>query len=79
MEKTVNEAGNDGGSVTVVLPNLSGAFAAKRRALGDTPEGRRCANISELLLNRKTATGDHLRRIDASLAIQVRELAQLTN
>ncbi len=46
MQNTVNEAGNEAGSVTVVLPGL----VRMRRAHGyNTPIGRRCSNILEMM------------------------------
>lgn len=62
----MNEAGNEAGSVTVVLPGL----ARMRRAHGyDTPIGRRCSNILEMLDAGTARPGD--------IAEQVAELASL--
>lgn len=62
----MNEAGNEAGSVTVVLPGL----AKMRSAHGyDTPIGHRCSNILEML-------DAGAKRSD--IAVQVAELAALT-
>ena len=68
MENNVNEAGNDGGSVTEVLPGL----AKMRNAHGyDTPIGHRCSNILEML-DAGTAK-------PADIAAQVAELSGLVS
>lgn len=68
MQNTVNEPRNDGGSITEVLPGL----AKMRRAHGyNTPIGRRCSNILEML-DAGTAR-------PADIAEQVAELAALSH
>ncbi len=68
MQKTVNEAGNEAGSVTVGLPGL----VRMRRAHGyKSKVGRRCSNILEML-DSKTAK-------PADIARQIRDLAGLVS
>ena len=68
MQNTVNEARNEGGSVTVGLPGL----VRMRRARGyDSAIGHRCSNILEMLDSGTAKPAD--------IARQVRELAELTN
>jgi len=57
----------------------SGLLVKRRQFGADTPAGRRCSNLDEMLQNRETATGDQLKRLDASIAIQAAELAALAS
>ncbi len=57
---------------------LGASLINKRELFGaDTPPGYRCSNLFELLENRRTATGEQLRYIEASMARQARDLARL--
>jgi hypothetical protein len=85
MQETVNEAGNDGGSVTEVLPKRRfdaktvraqlDALRAKHGA--DTPIGHRCSNLIEMMKNRETATPDLRRDLDKYITAAVEDLARL--
>ena len=66
----MNEAGNEAGSVTVVLPETGGLIALRRKYGADTAIGHRASNILEML-DAGTAR-------PADIARQVRELAELT-
>lgn len=64
-----------GADMPVYPDRLHAYLIAKRTFYGaKTPIGHRCSNVVELLDERRQATGDQLRHIDANLA---RFLAQL--
>jgi len=71
----MNEAGNDRGRVTEVLPGL---HAMRERFGARSPEGFRCSNMAEGLDNRVTATGEQKTELDKSIARQAAELQRLT-
>lgn len=78
----MNEAGNEAGSVTVGLPvgQLCTSLLKKRDRFGAfTPAGYRCSNLNEMLLSYRTATGDQRKNLERGMAIQARELAELSN
>lgn len=68
MQNTVNETRNNGGSVTEVLPGTAGLATLRNKYGHDTPAGRRCSNILEMM--------DAGAR-PSDIAIQVHELASL--
>jgi hypothetical protein len=81
----MNDSGTNGSNCAETVPKsaiaaIRAGILVKRRQFGaDSPAGHRCSNIDEILQNREKATGDQLIRLDANLAAQVAELADLSN
>lgn len=85
MEKTVNEAGNDRGSVTVALPDK--ALAAARRDLillrrrhgAKSPIGHRCSNLMEQMLNLESGGPAQQAALKRLIPQAMKELADLVS
>jgi len=82
-QTAVNDSGTQAAFDTPLTrdrsPDVRGLMLSHRRKIGaNTPAGRRYSNIDEALQNREGATGDRLRRIDASIAGWVRDLAAMS-
>ena len=59
-------------------PEATELVRMRQRHGHDTPIGRRCSNLDEMLQNRKTATGDQLANLNYWIGVQIDDLARLT-
>ncbi len=78
-EQVRNEAGNEGGSVTGVLPKVRADLRALRKKHGaDSAIGHRASNVLEQLENfAKSDNAEQRRHLDAAIMRQMAELSAL--